>query len=384
MENAISKSFHKTLQAELDPVWHQLSWKTKQLVSDMKTLRSILMHLTNYDCITFYTFVSALRTTEAAIKSGGWMILDSAESLFITAKSRVFGPESGKSEAKKPKFDFEECPKWKVLKEIIEEIKTEVKENEDIFPSAKILVLAADERVSQQLQDLLVIGSESLMQRMFNKCLGEKYGLSDESKKEPKDKGKGKKSTNNAEVDPIPESPMTIIQSSNIGNFAISRLIDELKPRYIILYDCRDIGIVRQIEIFQASNPDFKIKVFFMIYGKSVEEQAYLSSLRQEKEAFEKLIKEKGTMVIPEDREGRTSTNPDLARGSQKASDEGLAMSNAVSRKQGQVLTVQPKVIVDMREFRSELPSLLHKVKIPRNRQFLTEISPFDEFLFIC
>ena len=55
-----------------------------------------------------------------------------------------------------------------------------------------------------------------------------------------------------------------------------------------------------------------------MMYGKSVEEQAYLSSLRQEKEAFEKLIREKATMVIPEDREGRTDTNLDLMRGSDK------------------------------------------------------------------
>ena len=104
VENAISKSFYKMLQSELEPIWHQLSWKTKQLVSDMKTLKSILVHLTNYDSITFYSFVSALRTTESAMRSGGWMVLDSAETLFCTAKARVFGPESGgKDGAKKAK-----------------------------------------------------------------------------------------------------------------------------------------------------------------------------------------------------------------------------------------------------------------------------------------
>ena len=66
----------------------------------MKTLKSILVHLTNYDSITFYSFVSALRTTEVAMKSGGWMVLDSAETLFCTAKARVFGPESGGKEKK--------------------------------------------------------------------------------------------------------------------------------------------------------------------------------------------------------------------------------------------------------------------------------------------
>ena len=36
------------------------------------------------------------------------------------------------------------------------------------------------------------------------------------------------------------------------------------------------------------------------MYDKSVEEQAYLTTLRKEKEAFEALIKEKAVMVVPE------------------------------------------------------------------------------------
>ena len=362
VENAISKSFHKTLQQELEPIWHQLSWKTKQLVSDMKTLRDILRHLTNYDAITFYAFVSALRTTDAAMKSGGWMILDQAETLFMTSKSRVFGSESGGNDAAKKakvQFDFEECPKWKVLQDIIEEIKTEIKKNES--DDEKVLVIVSEERVRYQLQDLFTIGSESLLKRMFNKCLGEKYGLFDsEVAKEDKSKGKGKKS---APEEPVQNQELksVLIQSLQIGSFAINRLIQELRPRYVILYD-HDIGVVRQLEVFQADNPGFQIKVYFVMYSKSVEEQAYLSSIRQEKDAFEKLIREKETMVVPEEREGRDqSTNEDLYRGSEKASDQALSMLN--TRRGGGQVQVQKsqKVIVDMREFRSELPSLLHK-----------------------
>ena len=39
------------------------------------------------------------------------------------------------------------------------------------------------------------------------------------------------------------------------------------------------------------------------MFRGSVEEQAYLTTLRREKKAFESLIKEKATMVVPEDRE---------------------------------------------------------------------------------
>ena len=152
------------------------------------------------------------------------------------------------------------------------------------------------------------------------------------------------------------DSDSIILQSFQIGTFAINRLINELKPKYFVLYDC-DISVVRQIEVYQASNPDTRVKVFFMMYGKSVEEQAYLSSLRHEKEAFEKLINEKANMVVPEDREGRDETNPDLLRGSH------IENSIINSRKGGgqECQKQPPKVIVDMREFRSELPSLLHK-----------------------
>ena len=42
MENAIAKSFDMNIRLQLDPIWHQLGPKTKQLVSDLKTLRLIL------------------------------------------------------------------------------------------------------------------------------------------------------------------------------------------------------------------------------------------------------------------------------------------------------------------------------------------------------
>lgn len=174
------------------------------------------------------------------------------------------------------------------------------------------------------------------------------------AKKEVKDKGKGKKSSNQEEtVLSIIESPVTIVQSMHIGSFALNVLINELSPRYVIMYDA-EIGVVRQLEVFQANHPEFRLKVFFMMYGQSVEEQAFLSSLRREKEAMEYLIKEKATMVIPEEREGRNDDNLDLMRGS---AQEVNNTRKGGAEKQQQVA----KVIVDMREFRSELPSLLHK-----------------------
>merc|ERR1712223_1973010 len=168
VENAISKTFYKLLQKELDPVWHQLSWRTKQLVEDMKTLHSILVYLTRYDCITFHAFVSALKTTDNAMKSGGWMILDAAENLFTTAQLRVFGengqiPIGNSKDEKRLKtrqeddiLQFEENPKWLSLIEILKEIKSEIESNgcdmKESFPSEKVLVLTWDDRVAGQVE----------------------------------------------------------------------------------------------------------------------------------------------------------------------------------------------------------------------------------------
>ena len=63
-------------------------------------------------------------------------------------------------------------------------------------------------------------------------------------------------------------------------------------------------------------------------------------------------------MVVPEDREGRFDDHPELDRDPRKASEMAL-----VSRDTREAAAPKERniVIVDMREFRSELPSLLHR-----------------------
>lgn len=83
-------------------VIEQLSGKTKQLVSDVGTLRTLLVSLTHYDCVTFHCVVRSLRTTEQALRTAGWMLLDAAETLFVTARARVFGPPRTAPDAAAP------------------------------------------------------------------------------------------------------------------------------------------------------------------------------------------------------------------------------------------------------------------------------------------
>ena len=71
------------------------------------------------------------------------------------------------------------------------------------------------------------------------------------------------------------------------------QLLEEVRPRYVIMYE-PDAAFIRRVEVYRSSHSDRSVKVYFMYYGGSVEEQRYLSAVRKEKDAFTKLIKERG------------------------------------------------------------------------------------------
>ena len=73
---------------------------------------------------------------------------------------------------------------------------------------------------------------------------------------------------------------------------SLVKLLFDVKPKYIVLYDS-ELWFVRQIEVYQSLNFQLPLRVYFLMYTNSCEEQRYLTSIRSEKEAFEILIREK-------------------------------------------------------------------------------------------
>ena len=74
-------------------------------------------------------------------------------------------------------------------------------------------------------------------------------------------------------------------------------ILEESRPRYIIMYE-PDASFIRRVEVYRSSHVDRNVRVYFMYYGGSVEEQRYLSTIRRENDAFAHLIKEKGVLYI--------------------------------------------------------------------------------------
>ncbi|GAA5943954.1 ssDNA endodeoxyribonuclease RAD1 [Sporobolomyces koalae] len=131
------------------------------------------------------------------------------------------------------------------------------------------------------------------------------------------------------------------------------RVLEELRPKYVVMFDPNP-AFVRRIEAYRAAHQGLAVRIYFLVYKDSIEEQKYLSSIRKEKDAFVRLIQEKGSMAIPHEAEYRPSDE-----------DAEVLRTFSSSRIGGaKGVSAEPmKVIVDIREFRSSLPGLLHAGK---------------------
>ncbi|XP_037287547.2 DNA repair endonuclease XPF mei-9 [Rhipicephalus microplus] len=395
VENTIARSFEKIVKFQLDPIWHQIGPKTKRLVSDIKTLRTLLLYLTQHDCVTFYSLVKSIHDSATAMTQvSDWLFLDAADTLYVQAKARVYGVDkrSHKDDQKQknpdkkvdPSFQPEHSPKWAALSEILAEIKEENKEKADLNT---VLIVAEDDRTCGQLSEYLCSGADTVLCNLYRKAVGDKDGLqlpplgrSDDNsgespgkrRKKAKSASDGQKKKGNQDsemegsdmtetetegMESPPAFPNTIFHPLKSSEFALQQLLHSVEPKYIILYDA-NIATVREIEMYQATRAKEVLRVYFLMYEDSIDEQRYLTSLRREKDAFEFLIKEKSIMVIPEEQDGKGEYHPDLI------DDLGKSNEPASSRKAGGAVapvSTSRRVIVDLREFRSELPSLIHR-----------------------
>lgn len=336
-------------------------------------------------------------------------------------KKLKVGAEAEKSSSAlevKRELVLEKSPKWAALSEVLQEIERENKSSQ--HEPGRVLICASDDRTCAQLQQYIRHGSEWLLNRLYARTIAKRdsaaaaafdLDLHKKGKGWPKKGAKGKEPAQkkNTKSKKRPSLTLTQMMGKNEGDAAmmgssgdeddmtdedvgeeeqlkldlssdayygilkepltvihplkgltdphsLTRVLHEVEPSFVVLYDA-ELSFVRQLEIHKASRPGKPLRVYFLIYGGSTEEQKYLTALSKEKKAFEHLIREKATMVIPEEREGREDTNLDLAR--------NLEPANATTNTRkagGQEQHKEPsRVIVDMREFRSELPSLLHR-----------------------
>lgn len=146
-------------------------------------------------------------------------------------------------------------------------------------------------------------------------------------------------------------------------------ILEEARPRYIIMYE-PDPAFIRRVEVYRSSHIGRNVKVYFVYYGGSVEEQRYLSSVRREKDSFTKLIKEKGVRHLEYNinQEHSLTSQQNMAltithdKSQEDPQEQFLRTVNTRIAGGGRLAATAspPRVVIDVREFRSALPSLLH------------------------
>lgn len=461
MDSALHKNFDAIIRRQLDPVWHRVSWKTKQIVNDLTVLRGILSSLVTYDAVNFNRHLETVLAAHSPPpgstrqNQSPWLFLDAAQTIFQSAKERVYtgkvdkgaGTDGAAVDALRPVL--EEQPKWALLAEILTEIETDMYFNPILRDDSNgtILIMCNDTATTRQLREYLQTmhvkpetdeaddedtanepSAAFMMRRKLRDYLKWKRefakisaslfaenqkalsGATDSRNstngsyrgKAPANKRRRVRGGGNASSAPtrtttgnlqIVEDKEMHVQSllsdirltenealqkgevvadplDNMEDFyelyemndlvvihaydgdMDEHILEEVKPRYIIMYE-PDAAFIRRIEVYRSSHNDRNVRAYFLYYGGSVEEQRYLSSVRREKDAFTRLVKEKANMTVTLGME---------AHGIEDPQEAFLRTINTRIAGGGRLAaTAQPpRVIVDVREFRSSLPSLLH------------------------
>ncbi|KAK2783868.1 hypothetical protein FQN53_008930 [Emmonsiellopsis sp. PD_33] len=467
VDSALQQNFDLAIRRQLDPVWHRVSSRTKQIASDLTVLRSILHSLLTYDAVSLIKYLDTVIAAHSAPTGSTkqnyspWLFLDAAHILFETAKSRVYRGKIDNKEfmsesSKLPttlELVLEEQPKWSVLADVLDEIERSTYLN----PVAKgdsngtILIMCSDRKTCRQIREYLETmrvkaekqeenhedqeetddgrSGEYMLRRRLRQYLNWKttfsrvnnnlYGA--KSKSEPgtapgynsvssgtsfhgrappnkrrRIRGGGMASTPsraaNSSVQPDIEPPAQVstlleeaqpgLAAEDVNEYEVieddlddmedyyqlydmndllmiypydgdmdEHILEETKPRYIIMYE-PDAAFIRRVEVYRSSHTNREVRVYFLYYGGSVEEQRYLSAVRREKDAFAKLIKERGSMAL-------TLTHDQSLSDPQ---EQFLRTVNTRIAGGGRLTATAapPTVVVDVREFRSALPSLLH------------------------
>uniref|UniRef100_A0A0E0K7G9 ERCC4 domain-containing protein n=1 Tax=Oryza punctata TaxID=4537 RepID=A0A0E0K7G9_ORYPU len=487
VDKGLFKSFDEIVRRQLDPIWHTLGKKTKQLVADLRTLRKLLDYLVRYDAVTYLKYLDTLRVSEGV--RSVWIFADSSHKIFDLSKRRVYqvvradgtkvaadnkrtptkkrkvartssrkgketeneGSSDNKDNNQKVNAEMgvvveeilEEAPKWKVLRELLQEIAEEqAKGNGDnvnpvhedgINESGIVLVACKDERSCVQLQECISKGSHQVMRVEWEKYLlgkAELHGLHRKNKKtsqQPKGFGvldgevpmrsgesAGPVSISKLEANALLAAASEISTVTKEANLADDsnvsckkRVLGKGKGtgKFKKTMAKREASMLRnrntkehtdlevegqsgksdeQAEIDarklpaeddSASAPavdkaannlsafgdsvdaNLLPPVQFYALDNSAEVQKFESSIRRENEAFESLIRQKSLMMIPVDQNGRC-IGPTLAN-----EPEALLSQNSLTRKAGgrKPPEKEMQVIVDMREFMSSLPNVLHQ-----------------------
>lgn len=169
LDSALHKSFDIIIRRQLDPEWHRVSFRTRQIVNDLGVLRSILHALLTYDAVSFNKYLDTILAAHqpppgsTRQNQSPWLFLDAANTIFETGKRRVYWGKAGDGALQGQKLPeslrpiLEELPKWSLLSEVLQEIETDSYLNPTLNDESNgtILIMCSDQATCRQLREYL-------------------------------------------------------------------------------------------------------------------------------------------------------------------------------------------------------------------------------------
>lgn len=149
-------------------------------------------------------------------------------------------------------------------------------------------------------------------------------------------------------------------------------LLEQYRPSFVVMYNA-DVAFVRQVEVFKAESPGRPMRLYLLAYEDHVDEDRYRDVLQREKLAFKTLIRERATMLLHADQEGRIGelTGGDGATTVGALGGTGGGRALGVDRDSRQTKRINSgssdslgQIIVDTRELRSSLPMALYRLGV--------------------
>lgn len=356
VDAAMRTDLERTVRTSLSSQWHRLSRDGRRSVDDLGVLQYLLSSITRQHPVQLLRELEQLwyaRPTDMRDVSP-WLLTAPAEALRELVRQRVLVHEG--------------LPKLEYLRSILEGLET----------TSRVLIVVEDMETVLLVRHFLEQGFDYTRREQDFLNWRTKLQKAEEAAgakepEEPVDDRRAKRrrvrgTSRTTEERPRETTPLTssVSPSPDVEPVAFtplkvhplvvkhtdSQFLDELKPDTIIVYDLQ-MEFTRAIEMYRArtaSDPS----IYFLYYKNSIEEMRYLTALRQEKDAFTRLIQEKGAMpmVIIDEEEALGNEAP------------RVVSTRVGGRLQTRVLSEQPRVIVDAREFRSSLPFLVWQARM--------------------
>ena len=154
--------------------------------------------------------------------------------------------------------------------------------------------------------------------------------------------------------------------------------LHRLRPAFVVLYD-QSPAAIRELEVYSASallcpeaRQDRLLRIYMLFYAESLEQQKFCAAVDRERKVFKSLIQQKAVMMCPISEDGKAVVErPQGGLGDPLGTavpllpfGSGSTANNAITRNAGGLLARAKKrageVVVDMREFGSSLPGVLH------------------------